>query len=255
MHLFILIGVAWGWNYQGQDSWQESCQQGDQSPVNINKEGADNLDSDDSMKMVLLGETTSWKVENTGNMIRVHANLGYIEVGQNEDKRQFNVRFLEFHVPSEHQFDGVEFPMELQAVMEVEDKHWERDKANMAVLSVIIKAGKENYFLNTLQVWELPGPENSLYLKNSSNINLRELVWNTDEYYFYKGSATHPDYDCRTDVLWFVIEDIKEAKDWQIDQFTQLFPEGNSRKVQREDPTVYYSSAVVLVASIGLLIL
>lgn len=110
--------------------------------------------------------------------------------------------------------------MEMQVIMEVEDKYWERDKANMAILSVIYKAGIESYFLNTLEVWKLPGSGGSNVLPGISNINVREEVWSTDEYYFYKGSATHPDYECRNDVLWFVVEEIKEASDWQIEAFT-----------------------------------
>ena len=100
----------------------------------------------------MLGETTSRTVQNTGNMIRVEANMGFVEVGYGTDLRQFEAVRLEFHVPSEHKYDGVAYAMEMQVIMTAIDRYIERDEPNMLILSVLYKPGRESYLLNMLDV-------------------------------------------------------------------------------------------------------
>lgn len=239
--LLFILGTTTAWDYLTQSAWPSECRLGNQSPISLNTDDTEVVDSDFRMKMIFLGETTSRIVENTGNMIRVYANLGYIEVGELDSKRTFDVKYLEFHTPSEHQLLGVSFPMEMQVIMEVQDKYIERNEANMAILSVFFQKGRENYFLNTLEVWEIPVGVGAYNLSATSNINIREVVWNTDEYYFYSGTATHPDYLCRDDVLWYVIQDIKEAGEWQIEMFMTAFLTPNNRKTYSTLKQIYYS--------------
>lgn len=239
--LLIILGTTTAWDYLTQSTWPSECLSGNQSPISLDTDNTKAVESDFEMKMIFLGETTSRVVENTGNMIRVHADIGYIEVGEYGSKRSFDVKYLEFHTPSEHQLSGVSFPMEMQVIMEAQDKYIERDEANMAILSVLFQKGRENYFLNTLEVWNLHVEVGAYNLSATSNINIREVVWNTDEYYFYSGTATHPDYVCRDDVLWYVIQDVKEAEDWQINMFMNASLTPNNRKVHATLKQIYYS--------------
>ena len=243
----LLVIVAYSWNYGDESSWPDTCSSSKQSPVDLGLDDADDIDDDNIMKMLLLGETKSRTIVNTGNMIRIEGYFGYIEVGTGDNKRAFEAKSIEFHVPSEHLLDGVGHPMEMQVILNIKDRYWERDKANMAVLSVIFKAGIESDFLNSLEVWALPERNKAWILPESTNLNVAGAVWSTDNYYYYKGTATHPDLECQHDVLWYVIEEIKEASDWQIEMFTNLFPEGNARKINEDyNPDVYYSSGLVL---------
>lgn len=102
----------------------------------------------------VLGYTGAQTIQNTGNMIRIQSNLGYIEVGDINGRRNFNVKFIEFHTPSEHKIGGTFFPIEMQIICNIEDKYWELDKPNMAIVSVIIQKGKESYFLNSTGISE-----------------------------------------------------------------------------------------------------
>jgi carbonic anhydrase len=198
------------------------------------------------MKMVLLGETMVRNVTNSGNIIKLNGYYGYIEVGHGDSKRTFDSKWIEFHVPAEHLLDGVQHPLEMQVVMQVKDRYIERDMANLAVLSVFYKAGIESYFFNALETWDLPEIGGLHYLANDSSINVRDEVWATDAYYYYEGTSTNPDLECLDKVYWYVIKDIKEASDWQINTFYDRLPKNNSRTLQDSSFDIYYSASMVL---------
>ena len=102
--------------------------------------------------MVFLGYTGSQTIINTGNYIEIVSPLGYIEVGDVNGRRTFNVQSIVFHTPSEHKIGGTYFPMEMQIVCTIKDQDWERFSPNLAVVSVIIQKGKESYFFNTMEI-------------------------------------------------------------------------------------------------------
>ena len=180
-------------------------------------------------------------------MIRVEANMGFVEVGYGTDLRQFEAVRLEFHVPSEHKYDGVAYALEMQVIMTAIDRYIERDEPNMLILSVLYKPGRESYLMNMLDVAKLPRNTGSYILPNSTTLNPRDEVWPTDQYYFYEGTATHPDYDCREDVYIYVIEEIKQAAEWQIQKFKDAFPKNNSRTIGEDAKfSVYYSSGLLI---------
>ena len=124
--------------------------------------------------------------------------MGFVEVGYGNDMRAFQAERLEFHVPSEHQFDGVTYALEMHVVMNAMDRYIERDEPNMLVLSVLYKPGRESYLMNMIDVANLPtNTGQELVLPNSTSLNPRDEVWPTDQYFFYEGTATNPDYDCK----------------------------------------------------------
>ena len=257
MWIFLLSAyVVFAWNYEDQNGWPDTCKTSKQSPVDLATDDTEEIEDDYVMKMLFLGETKSRTIVNTGNMIRIEGYFGYIEVGTGDDKRAFEAKAIEFHVPSEHRLEGVQHPMEMQVILNIKDRHWERDKANMAIVSVVFMAGIESDFFNSFEVWNLPAAGKTWVLPDSANLNVAGAVWSTDDYYFYKGTGTHPDIDCQNDVLWYIIEEIKEAKDWQIAEFTTLFPKGNAREIDEDhNPDVYYSSGSMIYLTLATLIL
>lgn len=255
--LLCVAMIAASWNYDSQNSWGDSCSTPNQSPVDIVTSDASLTDDSTAMKMVLLGQTGSKTVEHTGNYLRVKGYFGYIEFGTGDSMRAFDAREVDFHVPSEHTIDGVTFPMEMQVVLYAQDKYILRHDANIAFMGVIFKHGIESYFMNTLQAWQFPQlPGGVTILANTSNINVREVVWDTDDYYYYNGTATNPDFDCQSPALWFIIKDIKEAAEWQVQAIRNIFPKNNSRPVLDDwSPDLYYSGqGVVALAGVGVLL-
>lgn len=240
------------WSYSNQNNWPyDSCKSSKRSPVKIDPSTSTKISSSKQMKSVFLGYTGSQKVQNTGNMIRIQSNLGYIEVGDMNGRRNFNVKFIEFHTESEHEIGGTFFPIEMQIVCTIEDKYWERDESNMAIVSVIIQKGKESFFLNSTGIVDWPksiSKKGDNYTTSiTSNVNLNEIVSNTDDYWHYKGTATHPDLRCQEDVLWFIIKDVKEAAEWQVQIIQDLFgKKGNRRDLSNFHPTLYHSSSSLL---------
>ena len=196
--------------------------------------------------MVFLGYTGPQVIQNTGNLIRITTNIGYVEVGDSDSRRNFNVKHIEFHAPSEHKVGGTFFPLEIQIVCSIQDKFWKRDKPNMVIISVIVQRGKESFFLNMTEISKWPESEKNLTTSVDSNLNLRELFSTTEEYWHYAGTATHPDLRCQDDVLWYIIQDVKEAADWQVTIIENLFPKGNSRDLNEKSPKLYRSFSLYL---------
>lgn len=251
MKYFLLLAGAYSWTYSNQGSWPSDCSKST-SPIALDPSLSKKISSSDSMKIVFLGATGIQTIENAENMIKITSPLGYIEVGDSKKRRVFNVEHIEFHTPSEHKIGGTFFPMEIQIVCSIMDRYWERDMPNLAIVSVILKYGIESYFFNTLEVWSLPKKAKTHELSASSNINLRELVKNTDSYWFYNGSATNPDLNCQENVMRYIIQDVKEAARWQIDAFSTLIND-NTKDLSSSTPSLYHSNSFLLLPSLLLL--
>lgn len=247
--IFLLAAVqskSWNYNQQTEKAWGSECFTTDRSPRPIDSSSASKISSSLQMKMVFLGYTGAQKIINTGNLIRIQTNIGYIEVGDMDGRRNFNVKYIDFHVPSEHKVDGTFFPLEIQIICSIQDKYWERDEPNMAIVSVIVQRGKESYFLNMTEIKNWPSSGQNYTTSSESNLNLRELYTNTEEYLHYSGTATNPDLRCQDNVLWYIIKDVKEAADWQISIIENLFSKGSSRELNDSPPTLYHSYSRLL---------
>ena len=183
MLLFLLILHVQGWDYTTQSRWDPICTASNASPRVLDPTTATKISSSLQLKMEFLGNTGPQTIMNTGNLIRLVSNLGYIEVGDENGRRTFNVAYVDFHTPSEHQIGGTFFPMEMEIVCIINDKDWDRFSPNLAIVSVIIQNGTESFFFDTIQSWNLPSSTlNNLTLEKTSNINLRDVVSITDPY-------------------------------------------------------------------------
>lgn len=251
----LFIALSQVWDYGNQESWGGNCDSSHGSPRSLNIDSTSKISSSLQMKMAFLGFTGSQTILNTGNLIKIKSTLGYIEVGDMDGRRIFDVESIEFHTPSEHKIGGTFYPMEMEIICRIMDKYWERDKPNLAIVSVIIQNGKESYFFNSLNVSNWPKEAGkSIVLDQSSNINLREIVSNTDEYYYYKGTSTTPDLGyCQDEVLWYIIKDVKEAAEWQVKNVTELFEVSNTKTLVDTSTTLYESGSVFYLAPLFIL--
>ena len=256
MLLFCLISTVVSWDYETQSSWDPLCAASNASPRVLDPTTATQISSSLQLKMEFLGNTGSQTIMNTGNLIRLVSNLGYIEVGDVNGRRTFNVAYVDFHTPSEHKIGGTFFPMEMEIVCIINDKDWDRFSPNLAIVSVIIQNGTENYFFDTIKSWRLPqSTQNNLTLNATSNINLRDIVSISEAYWYYNGTGTTPDENCQQNVLWYIIQNVKQIAPWQMAAFQSIFPAGNAKTINPTSPILYYSSSLINILSILFLLI
>jgi carbonic anhydrase len=131
-------------------------------------------------------------------------------------------KLLQFHwhTPSEHELNGVKFPVEMHLVHQSAD-------GTLSVVGVWIKSGKENKELKKLFA-DLPAQTGER--RSVNKFNLTRLLPESLESYRYMGSLTTPNFN--EGVRWVVLAEPIEMSQAQIDAFKQLFPEGNSREIQ-----------------------
>lgn len=260
--LLIALSVsAWDYNNQGSD-WSGTCSTGEeQSPIDLNTDNYDVLGDKYRMEIYYYGKTASRTIVNTGNYIYMEGDFGYIVVIDGDgDERKFLTESVEFHMPSENWFDGYATDMEMLIFHRIDDSDYTVDFPFRAVVSVPIRPGDESYFMNSIDVYNLPGSGQSNVLPDDSNINLLAIVDMDDDYFFYKGSLNKP--TCDEDILWYIFE----TKQWvslsQMANFKKLWVDsesfsggkGNVREIQEKNGrTLYYSEGVQLAAWIVLL--
>ncbi len=156
-------------------------------------------------------------VVNNGHTIQVN-----IDKGSTATIRGKKYRLLQFHFhgPSEHLINGKPMPMEAHLV------HAD-DKGNLAVVGVMIKAGRHNPFLDL--IWKIMPHQHGKQVTANGWINARGLLPGTQTYYHYTGSLTTP--PCSEGVNWNVMTMAIEASPAQIAAFKKLF-DHNARPAQ-----------------------
>ena len=142
------------------------------------------------------------------------------------DGRSYPLKQLHFHTPSEHQIDGVTFPMEVHVVNMIEPKAPE-DPPRYLVMSFLYKMGAEDTFITSFldHVPKEAGGE-ALEPGTVELIRRSELEY---EYYHYRGSLTTPPYT--ETVEWLIVKEIQQASPEQIRRIN-LIEGDNARRVQ-----------------------
>lgn len=125
-----------------------------------------------------------------------------------------------WHTPSEHELEGRDTPLEMHFV------HRRADGA-LLVLAVFIEQGAKNPALEPM-FRRLPDEEDET--RRVPNVLLRNLLPDERESFRYSGSLTTPPFT--EPVLFVVFAESIGASGGQIGAFQELFPDGNSRKVQ-----------------------
>lgn len=215
------------WSYDedtGPEQWGKldnanlACTNGsEQSPINIELPQAKGNEKREDIQIQY--EPTTFSLINNGHTVQANAvtESSSIVIEGNE----YMLDQFHFHTPSEHQFNGENYDMELHLV------HQDAN-GKLAVLGLMIKEGKENE--NLASVWEvLPQEETEKDIPVKDPIDVQALLPQDQTSFYYNGSLTTP--PCTEEVTWMVFKQPIEMSNTQIQAFQEIFPD-NHRPVQ-----------------------
>ncbi len=193
----------------------------EQSPVDIRSEDA--VYNAALPPLVFNYFTTDLSVANTGSpdeekTIRATPGAGNKVTVAGVD---YTLLQFHFHAAAEHEINGVRAPMEMHLV------HSDSN-GNLLVVGELINVGAENTVLAEMFSNLPPSGASPAYAINS--FNLASLLPSTLTSYRYDGSLTTSPYT--EGVKWNVLSTPMTMSQTQIDAFTTIFFDGNSREVQ-----------------------
>ena len=226
------------WSYEGEtgpEHWGEidpnyaTCANGkEQSPINI--ETSKVIEDDKIEDPVINYKPTVFTLSNNGHTIQ--ANPSTPDNSLVFGNEEYKLAQFHFHAPSEHQFNGQYFDMEV---------HFVHKNANnqYAVLGLMIKEGVSNPYLE--KAWNvIPSEKTKEDVKLTEPIDLMNLLPADKDSFQYNGSLTTP--PCSETVKWAVLEEPIEMSKEQIDKFRKIFPNNyrpvqplNEREVKEDD--------------------
>jgi carbonic anhydrase len=207
------------WEYRGEhgpDHWGQLdkanlvCSNGtQQSPINIS--GAVRAEVE---PLAVMWKKSGAKMVNNGHTIQVN-----MPPGNTFSRKQKTYELLQFHfhAPSEHQVDGMTYPMEMHFV------HKHAESGSLAVIGVFLMPGMPHDAFSTLSrsFREEVGKETVVDKFSPSDLLPANL-----QYWTYEGSLTTP--PCSEIVTWMVARDPLHVDAGDIQHFTSIYP-GNAR--------------------------
>lgn len=201
---------------------QETVPGASQTPIDIRTE---DLTFVEGLPALGFGYPTSVKLDvvnngSPGEFATVRANVpagaGELNVGG----VTYHLLQFHFHTPSEHERDGVKYPMEMHLVHRADD-------GTLSVVGIFVVAGREHEGLRKL-FKELPAAGGER--RSVPRFDLTTLLPASHKSFRYTGSLTTPNFD--EGVRWVVLAEPIEMSPAQIGAFKALFPDGNSREIQ-----------------------
>ncbi len=215
------------WSYEGDTNpahWGEldqanmACVDGtEQSPINIDFSAVEAGTS--GGKTEIKYKPAPFTLQNNGHTIQANAVDSSNKTVING--KEYKLAQFHFHTPSEHQFNGKNYEMELHLV------HKDTD-GKIAVIGVMIQEGEDNKTLADLW-FQLPQEETEKDISLTKPVDLQELLPKEQTAFHYEGSLTTP--PCTEQVNWTVLEVPIEMSKEQIEKFRKLFPDDH-RPVQ-----------------------
>ncbi|KKI88422.1 carbonic anhydrase [Bacillus sp. SA1-12] len=215
------------WSYKGEtgpkywgelDQANSACVNGsEQSPINI--EFSKIVTEKKSENTRIQYEPTAFTLVNNGHTVQANATTESNSISV--EGKEYKLAQFHFHTPSEHQFNGQNYDMELHLVHK-------DSNGKIAVLGVMIQEGKENE--KFASIWDvLPKDETSKEMTVKEPIDLLGVLPKDQTSIHYNGSLTTP--PCTEEVKWIIFEQPIEMSKEQIQTFQQIFPD-NHRSVQ-----------------------
>jgi carbonic anhydrase len=194
----------------------------EQSPININSKV--NEAGKHNITMYFNDEIN--KIENLGHTIQLDFKEGSTIT---QDDTTFNFKQCHFHTPSEHQIDGMTFPLEMHIVNIMPNENKEATPQYL-VVGVLFKEGKENKFISDF-INAIPKEEHGTKEIKTGIVKLSDLFVEVNKeikghYYYYRGSLTTPPYT--ESVRWHITKHIFEASSAQIETINKM--EGNNAR-------------------------
>jgi carbonic anhydrase len=210
------------WNYERNgDDWVCDCKEGvEQSPIDLpnalkaiespvkpifSYKDVEAINDQSTLEGVLENQQ-KLKIMNVDNMIKIlHYDMGKITT---VDGAVYNAQEITFHTPSNHQIEGVSFPLEVSIIHYGVTKG---DIGKQVVLSFLFQAepGVYNKFLEDLDYFNLPNSitkkrelQKSLFIPNFlyevNEFNTEVPIMKPFSFYTYSGSLPFPPCTERT---------------------------------------------------------
>ncbi|TCN19887.1 carbonic anhydrase [Mesobacillus foraminis] len=218
------------WSYEGDtgpehwgkiDPANSACVNGsEQSPINIEFSQVQTKKAVEDLHINY--QPALFTIMNNGHTVQANA----VDEGNSVmiEGKEYELVQFHFHTPSEHQFNGQNYEMELHLV------HKDM-RGKIAVLGLMIKEGEENESL--ISLWNtLPTEKNEKDKSLNEPVHLEALLPDDRSAFAYDGSLTTP--PCTEGVKWTVFEKPIEMSKQQIKAFRQIFPD-NHRPVQAKN--------------------
>jgi carbonic anhydrase len=190
-----------------------------QSPVNILTLNTKNHIERD-IEIIEKKPAMSSKVENTGHSVQLDFNEGIVI---RLDSNYYDFLQAHFHTPSEHQIDGITYPMEIHFVCKQNS-----DEPKYLVVGAFFKMGMENSFIRSF-IEKIPDSENEITDIQDDPVFMDDLLLPEEpfnDYFHYRGSLTTEPFT--ESVEWFIMKRIIEASPEQIQHINEL--EGNNAR-------------------------
>ncbi|MCF6410773.1 carbonic anhydrase [Pseudalkalibacillus salsuginis] len=225
------------WSYEGEtgpEHWGEldqanaTCVDGsEQSPINI--EFSQVITDKKTENIQIQYEPTPFTLVNNGHTVQANAKTESNSILVEGNK--YKLAQFHFHTPSEHQFNGQHYDMELHLV------HKDAN-GKIAVLGVMIQEGEKSEKLAS--IWDvLPKEETREGIPVKEPIDLQGILPQDQRSFHYNGSLTTP--PCTEEVKWVIFEEPIEMSKEQIQAFQQIFPD-NHRPVQSSNDREIYET-------------
>ncbi len=209
------------------DTYDECAAGGNQSPINIKHSNVTDMSVTDIIPH-LKGKPTD--ITNTGYTIQVNFpdnGKDYFMIGN----RQYELRQIHFHSPSENKIHGKQYPLEAHFV--TEDTH---DK-QFAVIAVMLEpARRNNPAINTL--WKnLPTKKGQSISLEHQLLFISQMLPKDLSHYQFEGSLTTP--PCTRNIQWYVLKTPIKITNPRIRDFKRLYS-NNSRPIQDANERAIY---------------
>lgn len=229
-------GVHWdyknpaGWG--GLDSSYAACSNGHkQTPVNINfKEGATKATKDYQIGKLHFKKSveTNAAVTHNGHTVVVDGKASPNTVsGGPFLGDEYTLLQFHFHAPSEHTFNGVQYPLEVHFV------HNNTQTGDLGVIGLLFKKGKENKWLKNLFL-NLPSFDENTSVQSPSSVSVTINSYSAfpedKSYFHYMGSLTTP--PCSEGLKWVVMKQVVEVSEEQLKEWEVAVEGSSARPVQ-----------------------
>ncbi len=212
------------WAYTGENNpnnWSHikgeymACDGNSQSPIDIKDAMA--VQPEKKNNLTLHYTTSSIDILNNG-----HTEEFVISDGNSLqfNGKTYQLKQFHMHTLSEHTVNGKHFPLEIHFVNKANDDTY-------AVVSVLVKEGKESTFLKT---YLSHFPEHEGEYKQDGEMNIMAVLPTTEHFYHYKGSFTTP--PCTEAVEWIVLKEHPTASKEQLEKLHGLMHD-NYRPIQK----------------------
>ncbi|WP_194776246.1 carbonic anhydrase family protein [Pararhodonellum marinum] len=166
------------------------------------------------------------KIENLGHTVQLDfAEGSSITV----DDTTFQFKQFHFHTPSEHEIDGITYPMEMH-IVNIMPNDAKNETPQYLVIGILFKEGSTNKFVTDF-LDAIPKQESETAELKIGTVRISDLIGTIpshviDNYYHYKGSLTTPPYT--ESVRWYISKHVYEASEEQITTINEI--EGNNAR-------------------------